>query len=112
MTTIRHHLTDDLIMGYSAGTLPEAVNLIIATHVSLCDDCRAAVEAHDALGGAVLDVFDQEPLPADHAYRRLTNVLATPHIGYVTQENYRVYYREAVENVANWLEGRVLRALT
>ena len=70
----------------------------------------AALEGR-RIGGAVLDVFDQEPLPADHAYRRLTNVLATPHIGYVTQENYRVYYREAVENVANWLEGRVLRAL-
>ncbi|MCR9275182.1 MULTISPECIES: ChrR family anti-sigma-E factor [Mameliella] len=62
MTTIRHHLTDDLIMGYSAGTLPEAVNLIIATHVSLCDDCRAAVEAHDALGGAVLDATEAETL--------------------------------------------------
>ncbi|WP_420326932.1 ChrR family anti-sigma-E factor [Mameliella sp.] len=62
MTTIRHHLTDDLIMGYSAGTLPEAVNLIIATHVSLCDDCRAAVEAHDALGGAVLDTTEAETL--------------------------------------------------
>ncbi len=55
MTPIKHHLTDDLIMGYSAGTLPEAVNLIVATHVSLCDRCRAAVEAQDAVGGAVLD---------------------------------------------------------
>ncbi|WP_323768333.1 ChrR family anti-sigma-E factor [Antarctobacter sp.] len=55
MATITHHLTDDLIFGYSAGTLPEAVNLIIATHVSLCDECRAAVEAHDAVGGAVLE---------------------------------------------------------
>lgn len=42
-------------MGYSAGLLPEAVNLVIATHVSMCDECRAAVEAHDAVGGAVLD---------------------------------------------------------
>lgn len=55
MNKIQHHLTEDLIMGYSAGLLPEAVNLVIATHVSLCDDCRAAVEAHDAVGGAVLD---------------------------------------------------------
>ncbi|MGP6088454.1 ChrR family anti-sigma-E factor [Antarctobacter jejuensis] len=55
MKTINHHLTEDLIMGYSAGTLPEAVNLIIATHVSLCDDCRATLEAHDAVGGAVLE---------------------------------------------------------
>lgn len=55
MTTINHHLTPDLILGYSAGTLPEAVNLIVATHVSLCDECRAAVDAHDAVGGAVLN---------------------------------------------------------
>ena len=57
MTTraISHHLTDDLILAYSAGTLPEAVNLIVATHMSLCDECRAAAEAHDALGGAVLE---------------------------------------------------------
>ncbi|EPX83368.1 ChrR family anti-sigma-E factor [Salipiger mucosus] len=55
---IKHHLTDDLVMGYSAGTLPEAVNLIVATHVSLCDDCRAAVEACDALGGAMVESSD------------------------------------------------------
>lgn len=64
MTTINHHLTDDLILGYSAGTLPEAVNLIVATHVSLCDTCRAAVDAHDALGGAVLDDLEEEALDA------------------------------------------------
>lgn len=58
MTTIQHHLTEDLILGYSAGTLPEAVNLIIATHISMCDECRAAVEAHDAIGGALLEDAD------------------------------------------------------
>ncbi|MDJ0821770.1 MAG: ChrR family anti-sigma-E factor [Paracoccaceae bacterium] len=55
MTEINHHLTDELIMGYSAGTLPEAVNLIVATHVSMCDSCRAAVESYDAVGGAVIE---------------------------------------------------------
>ncbi|WP_300531237.1 D-2-hydroxyacid dehydrogenase family protein [uncultured Mameliella sp.] len=91
---------------------PDAV-LVNTSRGPIVDEAAliAALEGR-RIGGAVLDVFDQEPLPADHAYRRLTNVLATPHIGYVTQENYRVYYREAVENVANWLEGRVLRALT
>ncbi|SNS23045.1 ChrR family anti-sigma-E factor [Antarctobacter heliothermus] len=62
MTTITHHLTDDLILGYSAGTLPEAVNLIIATHISLCDECRAAIEAQDAVGGAVLDTIGEMPV--------------------------------------------------
>lgn len=53
--TIKHHLTDDLLMAYSAGTLPEAFNLIVATHLSLCDDCRARVESFDAVGGALMD---------------------------------------------------------
>ncbi|POF32173.1 D-2-hydroxyacid dehydrogenase family protein [Roseibium marinum] len=64
------------------------------------------------IGGAVLDVFGQEPLPDDHPYRRLPNVLATPHIGYVTEENYRVYYSDAVENILAWLDGTPLRELT
>lgn len=53
--TIKHHLTDDLLMAYSAGALPEAFNLIVATHISLCDDCRARMESHDAIGGALID---------------------------------------------------------
>lgn len=56
--TIQHHLTDDLIMGYSSGNLPEAVNLIVATHVSLCDECRAAVESYDAVGGALVETVE------------------------------------------------------
>lgn len=52
---ITHHLTDDVLMGYAAGTLPEAFNLMVATHVSLCDTCRAQVESYDAVGGEVLD---------------------------------------------------------
>lgn len=52
---IRHHLTDEILMAYSAGTLPEAFSLMVASHVSLCDECRARLEAYDAVGGAVLD---------------------------------------------------------
>lgn len=51
---IRHHLSDDVLLAYSAGALPEAFSLVVATHVSLCDACRAQLEAFDALGGAVL----------------------------------------------------------
>lgn len=51
---IKHHLTDALLMAYSAGTLPEAFNLAIATHVSMCDACRAAVESYETVGGALL----------------------------------------------------------
>jgi len=55
MTSIHHHLNDAILMAYSAGTLPEAFNLMVASHISLCDDCRARVEAFDAVGGAILD---------------------------------------------------------
>jgi putative transcriptional regulator len=52
---ITHHLSDNLLMAYSAGTLPEAFNLAVATHIALCDDCRARLASFDAVGGAVLD---------------------------------------------------------
>lgn len=53
--TIRHHLSDQMLLAYSAGDLPEAFNLVIATHVSMCDECRARLGAFDALGGAVIE---------------------------------------------------------
>ncbi|GGH27271.1 anti-ECFsigma factor, ChrR [Cribrihabitans marinus] len=53
--TIKHHLTDALLMGYSAGALPEAMNLMVATHLSLCDTCRAQMESFDILGGCLLE---------------------------------------------------------
>jgi len=52
---IRHHLTDDLLMAYAAGTLPEAFDLMVATHLSLCDHCRAQAESFEAVGGHVLE---------------------------------------------------------
>ena len=54
VNNIKHHLTDDILMAYAAGTLPEAFNLMVATHVSLCDVCRAEVESYDAVGGEML----------------------------------------------------------
>ena len=51
---IKHHLTTSLLMGYAAGTLPEAFNLVVATHISLCDDCRAALAEFDAIGGETM----------------------------------------------------------
>ncbi len=51
---INHHLSDDLILAYSAGALPEAIDLIVATHISICDECRARLDAQDAVGGVLL----------------------------------------------------------
>jgi putative transcriptional regulator len=55
MAAIRHHLTDATLMGYAAGSLPEAFDLIVAAHVSMCDDCRARLAEFEALGGEVLE---------------------------------------------------------
>lgn len=55
MPRIKHHISDQLLIGYAAGTLPEAFSLIVASHVSLCDECRAALAAHEAVGGALLE---------------------------------------------------------
>jgi phosphoglycerate dehydrogenase-like enzyme len=58
------------------------------------------------IGGAALDVFDEEPLPAGDELRRLDNVVATPHVGYVSRENYAVMYRVTAENIAAVLAGK------
>lgn len=60
MTEIKHHLTDALLMAYSAGTLPEGFSLVVATHISLCDECRARMVEFDTVGGAVLE--DEAPV--------------------------------------------------
>jgi phosphoglycerate dehydrogenase-like enzyme len=70
----------------------------------------AALEAR-AFAGAGLDVFDEEPLPAAHALRRLDNTVITPHLGYVTDETYRIFYRQAVEDVVAFSNGAPIRTL-
>ena len=76
-------------------------------------DVDAVIEALQArrLGYAAFDVYDREPLPADHPLRRTPNVLLTPHIGYVTEENYRSSYPQIVENVAAFLDGNPIRVI-
>ena len=58
------------------------------------------------IAGAAIDVFDQEPLPLDHPLRVLPNLLATPHIGYVSRSLYERFYRDTVVNIARWLDGK------
>eukprot|EP01031_Cornospumella_fuschlensis_P034721 gene34721-42046_t len=66
---------------------------------------------NNRIAGAAVDVFDEEPLPAHHVFRRLPNVIATPHLGYVTMENYKVFYEDVMENILAYTKGQVLRPL-
>jgi phosphoglycerate dehydrogenase-like enzyme len=63
------------------------------------------------IAGAAIDVYDVEPLPEDHPYRRANNLLATPHIGYVSRGLYERFYRDTVTNISTWLDENNSRAI-
>lgn len=63
------------------------------------------------IAGAGLDVFDIEPLPADHPYRNTAGIVATPHLGYVSRENYQKYFDQGIENIDAWLKGAPIRVM-
>ena len=63
------------------------------------------------IAGAGLDVFDIEPLPIDHPFRTLDNVVLTPHLGYVTEQNYRTFFAGTVDDIRAFLDGKPVRVL-
>ncbi|HEV7599150.1 MAG TPA: NAD(P)-dependent oxidoreductase, partial [Bradyrhizobium sp.] len=63
------------------------------------------------IAGAGIDVFSVEPLPVGHPFRKLDNIVLTPHLGYVTEEGFRNHYRQMVEGIGAWLKGEPLRRL-
>jgi phosphoglycerate dehydrogenase-like enzyme len=64
------------------------------------------------IAGAGLDVFDTEPLPLDHPFRKMDNVVITPHLGYVSEQNYRRYFGDAVDDIRGFLDGKPVRVLS
>src|SRR4030081_4159368 len=63
------------------------------------------------IAGAAVDVFSVEPLPVDHPFRKLDNLVLTPHLGYVTEESFRSHYTQMVEGIDAWFKGEALRRL-
>ena len=91
---------------------PSAI-LINTARAALVDE-RALVDAlrSRAIAGAGLDVYGEEPLPSDAPIRVAPNTVLTPHLGYVTQETYALYYSQALEDVEAWLAGQPIRVLS
>jgi phosphoglycerate dehydrogenase-like enzyme len=93
------------LIGRSEFTLMKPTARLVNTSRGPIVDEAALIEALQAhrIAGVAVDVFEAEPLPADHPFRKLENVLATPHIGYVTEDLYRTFYGDAAANIAKWL---------
>jgi phosphoglycerate dehydrogenase-like enzyme len=94
------------LVGAAELTMMKPTALLVNTSRGSIVDEPALIDALRArrLGGAALDVFDTEPLPVEHPLRTLDNVLATPHIGYVADHGYRIFYRDAVAAISEWLD--------
>ena len=101
------------VVGERELRLMKPTALLINTARGPIIDEQALVHAlrHSVIAGAALDVFDEEPLPVNHPLRRLENALLTPHLGYVTNENYRLAYGEAVDDIRAFLAGTPVRVI-
>jgi phosphoglycerate dehydrogenase-like enzyme len=98
--------TKGLVGATEIALMKPTARLINTSRGPIIDE-TALIEALRArkIAGAALDVFDAEPLPEHHAFRTLDNVLATPHIGYVTEELYRTFHGDAAASIAAWLDA-------
>jgi phosphoglycerate dehydrogenase-like enzyme len=93
------------LVGAADLALMKATSWLINTSRGPIVDERALIDALTSrvIAGAALDVYDVEPLPADHPFRTLDNVLATPHIGYVGEDLYRTFFTDAAASISKWL---------
>jgi len=105
------HRTKGLIGAPELALMKSTARLVNTSRAPIVDEV-ALIEALQArrIAGAAVDVFETEPLSADHPFRKLDNVLATPHIGYVTEDLYRTFYGDAAASIAKWIEGSTTSA--
>jgi len=101
-----------LITGADLGRMKKTAYLINTSRGPLVDETAliAALQSK-AIAGAGLDVFDKEPLRLDHPYRKMDNVVTTPHLGYVSTQNYGKYFPDIVEDIRAWLDGKPVRVI-
>ncbi len=87
--------------------------LVNTSRAAIVDQAALAEALRDGrIAGAAVDVFEREPLPSDDPFRTLPNLLATPHLGYVTRDNYERFYGDVVEDIRAYLDGAPIRRLT
>jgi phosphoglycerate dehydrogenase-like enzyme len=104
--------TRDLIGAHELGLMKKSAFLVNTSRGPIVDEAAllATLES-GAIAGAGIDVYDREPLPADHPLRQAPNTVLTPHLGYVTESTYRVFYGQTVEDVDAFLAGRPVRVI-
>ena len=113
--TIHLQLSDrtrGLITAKEFGLMKKTAYLINTSRGPIVEE-KALLDALTGkqIAGAGLDVFDVEPLPVDHPFRKLDNAIITPHLGYVSQQNYARYYPDIVENIRGFLDGKPVRVI-
>ena len=104
--------TRGLIGAKEIGLMKPTAFLINTSRGPIVDEAALVAALQGSkIAGAGLDVYDVEPLPRDHALRKLSNVVLTPHLGYVTADNYRTFYGQTVEAIRAWLDGKPVRVI-
>lgn len=104
--------TRGLIGARELGLMKRNAYLVNTSRGPIVDEAALIRALGDGtIAGAGLDVFDEEPLPLDHPFRRLPNIVITPHLGYVTEETYRIFYGQAVEDIKAFLRDEPVRLL-
>ncbi|MGC1779534.1 MAG: D-2-hydroxyacid dehydrogenase family protein [Xanthobacteraceae bacterium] len=102
-----------LVGAREIGLMKPTAFLINTSRGPIIDEAALVAALRDKkIGGAGLDVFDVEPLPLDHPFRKMTNVVITPHLGYVSEQNYHGYFTGVVEDIRGFLDGKPVRAMT